>query len=79
VPKDFRPPISRLWRVQILWPSAITATAKKLAILIWNMFAKCQPYRGRHPQVLIELRKHAQMNVITPQIEGSIPITFSVI
>jgi transposase len=44
--------------------AAITATARKLAIIIWNMITKSQPYKQKDPQVVLQVKKHAQIKNI---------------
>ena len=44
--------------------AAITATARKLAIIIWNMITKTQPYRQPNLQLQLEKRIHAQVKNI---------------
>jgi len=44
--------------------AATTATARKLAIIIWNMITKNQPYLQHDSQILFEKRKTAQVKNI---------------
>jgi len=44
--------------------AAITATARKLAVIIWNMVTKNQSYRHPNPELLMERRKNAQIKNI---------------
>jgi transposase len=44
--------------------AATTATARKLAIIIWNMVTKNQPYLQHDSQILFEKRKNAQVKNI---------------
>ena len=48
--------------------AAITATARKLAIIIWNMITKNQPYLQNDDQMLMEKRKNAQVNNIKQRL-----------
>ena len=44
--------------------AAITATARKLAIVIWNMIIKSEPYRGYDYDTINQKRKNAQIKNI---------------
>jgi transposase len=44
--------------------AAITATARKLAVIIWNMITKTQSYLQPNTELLIEKRKNAQVKNI---------------
>jgi len=48
--------------------AAVTATARKLAIIIWNMITKSQPYLHRDPEVVLEIRKHTQIKNIKKRL-----------
>jgi len=48
--------------------AAITATARKLAIIIWNMVTKTQPYRQPNFESLLEKRKYAQVKNIKSRL-----------
>jgi transposase len=48
--------------------AAITATARKLAIIIWNMIIKQQPYRPVDHTVINERRKSAQVRSIKSRL-----------
>lgn len=41
--------------------AAITATARKLAVIIWNMITKVQPYKKSEIQINSEKQKNAQL------------------
>jgi hypothetical protein len=43
--------------------AAITATARKLAIIVWNMITKTQSYQQANLQLLFEKRKYAQVGI----------------
>jgi len=44
--------------------AAVTATARKLAVIIWNMITKTQSFLKPSAELLIEKRKHAQVKNI---------------
>jgi len=48
--------------------AAITATARKLAVIIWNMITKVQPYRKKDPQLNNEKQKATQLRHIEKRI-----------
>jgi hypothetical protein len=48
--------------------AAITATARKLAVIIWNMITKVQPYRRAEMQINTEKYKTAQLKQIERRI-----------
>jgi transposase len=48
--------------------AAITATARKLAVIIWNMVTKTQPYRQPNFELLLEKRKYAQVRNIKSRL-----------
>jgi transposase len=48
--------------------AAITATARKLATIIWNMITKIQPYKVRETQVNTEKHKTTQLKQIERRI-----------
>jgi transposase len=48
--------------------AAITATARKLAVIIWNMITKTQPYRQPNFESLLEKRKYAQVKNIKSRL-----------
>jgi len=48
--------------------AAIIATARKLAIIIWNMITKNQPYIQQDSQILLEKRKDAQVKNIKKRL-----------
>lgn len=48
--------------------AAITATARKLAIIIWNMITKTQDYLQPDNQLLFDRRKLAQVNNIKARL-----------
>jgi transposase len=48
--------------------AAVTATARKLAIIIWNMVVKSQSYRGYDCDRLSQKRKHAQIKNIRSRL-----------
>lgn len=48
--------------------AAITATARKLAIIIWNMITKVQPYKKREMQLNTEKYKVTQLKHIEKRI-----------
>ena len=53
--------------------SAITATARKLAVIIWNMLTKVQPYNKENKQTNNERHKHLQLRNIERRI-GSLQL-----
>lgn len=50
--------------------AAITATARKLAVIIWNMITKVQPYKQREVQINNERHKATQLRHIEKRIGG---------
>ena len=48
--------------------AAITATARKLAVIIWNMIIKSQNYIQHDVQTLTEKRKNAQISNIKKRL-----------
>jgi transposase len=48
--------------------AAITATARKLEVIIWNMVTKTQPYRQPNFELLLEKRKYAQVKNIKSRL-----------
>ncbi len=48
--------------------AAITATAHKLAVIIWNMITKVQPYKQNEPQRSTEKQKAGQLRQIEKRI-----------
>jgi len=48
--------------------AAITATARKLAIIIWNMIIKSESYQQPNSQLLLEKRKYAQVKNIKSRL-----------
>jgi transposase len=48
--------------------AAITATARKLAIIIWNMITKAESYQQPNSQLLLEKRKYAQVRNIKTRL-----------
>jgi len=48
--------------------AAITATARKLALIIWNMITKTQDYLQPNTQLLYDRRKLAQVNNIKSRL-----------
>lgn len=54
--------------------AAITATARKLAIIIWNMITKVQPYIKRELQLNKEKQKKNQLRTIEKRI-GSLQLS----
>jgi hypothetical protein len=50
--------------------AAITATARKLAVIIWNMITKVQPYRKKDPQLNTEKHKSTQLRHIERRISA---------
>ena len=48
--------------------AAITATARKLAIIIWNMISKKQPYQPADYKVTDERKKSAQLKNIKQRL-----------
>lgn len=48
--------------------AAITATARKLAIIIWNMVSKKQPYQPADYKVTDERKKSAQLKNIKQRL-----------
>lgn len=50
--------------------AAITATARKLAVIIWNMITKVQPYKKREPQLNSQKTKATILRNIEKRIEA---------
>src|SRR5690606_18402260 len=48
--------------------SAITATARKLAVIIWNMIIKKQPYYAFDNEIVNKKRKNAQIKNIKSRL-----------
>ncbi|MBA3817239.1 MAG: IS110 family transposase [Parachlamydiaceae bacterium] len=48
--------------------AAITATARKLAVIIWNMIIKSEPYRGYDYETINQKRKNAQIKNIRARL-----------
>jgi len=48
--------------------AAITATARKLAVIIWNMITKAQSYQQPNFESLLEKRKYAQVKNIKSRL-----------
>lgn len=48
--------------------SAITATARKLAIIIWNMITKAESYKGYDYEIINQKRKTAQIKNISKRL-----------
>ena len=48
--------------------AAITATARKLAIIIWNMIIKTESYQQPNSQLLLERRQYAQIKNIKSRL-----------
>ena len=48
--------------------AAISATARKLAVIIWNMITKTQPYRQPNFELLLAKRKYAQVKNIKSRL-----------
>jgi len=48
--------------------AAITATARKLAIIIWNMITKTESFQQPNSQLLLEKRKYAQVKNIKSRL-----------
>ncbi len=50
--------------------AAVTATARKLAVIIWNMITKVQPYKKREPQLNSQKSKATILRNIEKRIEA---------